>query len=1139
MIRKSRGLVALILALFLPVAFMLQAAATETSNDEYDRAVVLVLDRSGSMGGEPMRALKEAANKFCAGILSEDPDCMIAIVDYSSGTRSKDYTNDVTALESYVDSLSADSTTNMYDGVTCGEDYLIKINAKEKNMVIMADGLPNQGEYSVDGRYAKSESGNYKYANAIYNKVIGMDPAWRIFSLGFFHDLSGDTLSFAQRFMTDLGREGYFEATDTDALLSCFEEIASNIINPLTVSLSNSKVSPSSAEPTNTTDQYYRYLLKANIANSSDREAVNVVVRIILPDDFSICSGYSKEVAVGNIAAQGEVSLSWEVDILRPTTDTSSVYSVSAKAENSVEIEQSDIVYLAGYTVQDNRLARDDWWNFSNYYGDKRFGPQGENYYMTLNHREALLWNLSESKRAEIEACLDSAWGGSCYGMSSTVILTKMGVLSPADIQDGCTSLGSINKTNNDYVESYINYYHMMQLFPEVQAEIERFEGLGVTEQLTEIEGAAAQVRSDGTPILLCFSWSRSGHAIVGYDVESGDWRIDGVDYHKRIITYDCNTPAGSENSYLYYNLQEGEWTIPYYSVNERNAELALATDEIQLLECDSNIEVHTSNYIATITAKRITELYIKSGSQTYTVSEDGSASGGNIKVRYPFNYVEGVETESIVFVDINENDLSVPVEQDGGYIGVKFNDSYLAAETAQSGTLNFSADGSVAIDQTTGEFSVLMTSDETDASLPWNTVLAEGTGGSVSLQKEAFGGILLKSDSQEALTVEARNDAQTKSVTFENYGYDVLLKGEQNGSETELCAFVDTDGDGEYESKIGTSDEEDKDVVSVKPVPDEPSAPTPPPQENTPPETTGGGQNKVSLIAGLAVLALLAIGGAVIAVASTGKRKTEEDTASVEKIIYSVESNGCCTEMICYRDGTITKQEADQRGRLQEVSVYRLKPEEIESFEEWIHSMNLTEWSWLQNAGTGAQKRSLQISLKNGENFSASVAADLAEWNNLLAYLRKHSGAPQKKGICPACGAPLGNGVQMQPCGNCSYEYHMNWRKTPAQKQGGILVLTGDMRGALARISAGETICVGKEPLTCQLILGRDNRRVSRKHCAIAYCEKDNQYVVTDFSKNGTALEDGRKLPYNLEVTLSPGTVLLLGDDTCKIQLL
>lgn len=1136
MIKKSRCLVALILALIFPVIFMLQVAATEAGNEEYDRAIVLVLDRSGSMSGEPMRALKEAANKFCDGILAEDPDCMIAIVDFSVSTRSQDYTNDGSVLESYIDSLSADRSTNMYDGVVCGEEYLEKINAKEKNMVIMADGLPNEGEYSIDGRYDYADSGssNYKYANAIYSEVIGTDPSWRIFSLGFFHDLSGATLNFAQRFMTDLGREGYFEATDTDALLSCFEEIASNIINPLTISLSNAAVTSSDTETEN-----YRYLLKANIENSADKEAVNVVVRLTLPAEFSLCSGYSTEVAAGNIAAQSDITLSWEVDIPRPTVDTSCVYSVSAKAENSVEIEQSDIVYLAGYTVQDNRLSRDEWWNFYNAYGDERFGPKGETYYMTPNHREALLWNLPNSRRAELEAVLDGEWCGSCYGMSSTVILAKMGVLSPEDIQDGAASIGSINKTNNDYTESYINYYHAIQFFPAVQAEIGRFGSLAVTEQLAEIEEKSLQVRNDGSPVLLCFSWMRSGHAIVGYDVETGSWRIDGVDYHKRIITYDCNEPGGSEKSYLYYNLQEGEWAIPNYSINDSNARLDLATNEIQLMECDSNIEVHTSNYIATITAKQVTELYIKTGSQTYSVGEDGSVSGDNIKVRYPFNYVKGAETESMIFVDINEEDFSVPIEQDGGYVGVKFDDSFLAAETEQSGTLNFSADKIVAVDQTEGDFSVQMTSDETDASLPWSTVQAEGSGGSVSLQKESAG-VLLKSDSSEAITVEASNDSQTKSITFENYGYDVLLKGEQRGTEMEFCAFVDTDGDGEYESKIGTSDEDDEDVVSVKPTPDDPSTPAPP-QESTPQEPTGGGGESGLLIAGIAALALLAIGGAVISILCAGKRKPEDEVAAVEDVVYSVESASCCTERILYHDGVITKQEADQSGELADVSVYRLRPEEIENFDEWLHSMNPAGWNWTKDAATAPQRRTLRIVLKNGESYSASAADDLAEWKNLLTYLRKYSGAPQKNGICPACGAALMSGVQMQPCGNCGYEYHMNnnGRKAPAHKQGGILVLTGEMRGALARISSGETICVGKEPLTCQLILGRDNRCVSRRHCAIAYCEKDDQYVVTDFSKNGTALEDGRKLPYNLGVTLSPGTVLLLGDNTCKIQLL
>ena len=179
-----------------------------------------------------MTVMKQAAKKFCSAVLSASGNNRVAIVAFESSYYVFDFTDNLSSLESYINSLNDSGGTNLYNACDKAEDLLANSSANIKNMVILTDGLPQSGKYSSSGKYTSADSSSYyDYANSVYSLVKSFDQSYSIYTLGFFHSLSGSTLSFARRFMSDLQNSGYYDVTNVDDLEFTFGEIAGDIVN--------------------------------------------------------------------------------------------------------------------------------------------------------------------------------------------------------------------------------------------------------------------------------------------------------------------------------------------------------------------------------------------------------------------------------------------------------------------------------------------------------------------------------------------------------------------------------------------------------------------------------------------------------------------------------------------------------------------------------------------------------------------------------------------------------------------------------------------------------------------------------------------------------------------------------------------
>lgn len=227
---KTKRLLSALLAFVILVSTFVQVPITVSAANKTVRDTVLILDDSGSMEGEPMNKLIDSAEKFCESVLGASGTNRVAIITYSTGAELKcDFTNNMSALQTAINDMDEYGMTNIYDALSIANDLLSKSSANVKNIVLMSDGLPNEGSTVDSGRYDYSDYDGYDYANAVYNQAVSYHPNYYIYTLGFFHNIYGDTKAFASRFMEDLQNAGYYEVEKVEDLEFTFGEIAEDI----------------------------------------------------------------------------------------------------------------------------------------------------------------------------------------------------------------------------------------------------------------------------------------------------------------------------------------------------------------------------------------------------------------------------------------------------------------------------------------------------------------------------------------------------------------------------------------------------------------------------------------------------------------------------------------------------------------------------------------------------------------------------------------------------------------------------------------------------------------------------------------------------------------------------------------------
>lgn len=235
--------------------------------------------------------------------------------------------------------------------------------------------------------------------------------------------------------------------------------------------------------------------------------------------------------------------------------ETGSAAEEFANKNNLHFIDPSAYTNLGG---ADMTLAfSTDVWSFGN--SGSVFGSE---YYLTEEARTQVVeqWLPNDA------AMLDRAWGGSCFGLSATVVLAKAGLLPFAQLQQDAVSLHDVEPTNE--VLSLINYYHHLQ-FDSDYLTAGDMHNKSQLQRLCQLIFDLKTVSSGGSPSVLSYVTPSGGqHAVVAYGLEEGSWKWDGVTYDSRILIWDSNFhTALDDRACLYYDSDTMDYCIPYYGI--------------------------------------------------------------------------------------------------------------------------------------------------------------------------------------------------------------------------------------------------------------------------------------------------------------------------------------------------------------------------------------------------------------------------------------------------------------------------------------------------------------------------------------------------------------------------------------------
>jgi hypothetical protein len=215
-------------------------AVEETVEYTHTNDVVLTIDTSASMFGEPEDLVRQTAIDLVNKILDEDPDAQISLVELQGNSghanfAGSNYTNDRDLLIDYINAYIDDTIDRVDYEEDFGTDYLealqqVKLvlddgTGETKSVVIMTDGVPGRdydnGDLVLfDVPYGDEEVAADKRAEAVEyaNEVI--KPLATIYTVGYFQNLeNGEEAGEARAFLQDLASDGvegakYYEAND-------------------------------------------------------------------------------------------------------------------------------------------------------------------------------------------------------------------------------------------------------------------------------------------------------------------------------------------------------------------------------------------------------------------------------------------------------------------------------------------------------------------------------------------------------------------------------------------------------------------------------------------------------------------------------------------------------------------------------------------------------------------------------------------------------------------------------------------------------------------------------------------------------------------------------------------------------------
>lgn len=765
-----------------------ESVSTQTQN------IVLILDKSGSMGTSKMNTLKTAAKKFCEAVLNANPNNMIGIITFSSSETVYGFSNSIDDLNKNIDSISSGGSTKLSNAITKADkliDECPELRKDVNSIIIMSDG-------DVDDKpNTKTE----------IEKITGL---YKIFSVYLGNGTS------AKNFMESIQNSGFYNAESVNDLVEQFGKIADVILNPLNLELGHECKYDFMTQ---------KYTIRLIVSNPNDKDIHNVSAHINLPEgvefesntnqkadiELPVIKAYSN--SANTIINETETDVVvynpfvWYVEIFQETSDKKYNISVDVDCDEFSALSIQDTIYVKGYnTEESNQINIDeDTWQFANY--------SEQPVKVNNNAIDGLIQSISKSNvKQSILDFINGGSNGHCYGMSATVILNKMGA-----IFNDISNIHNISFEDINARET-IGYYQVLQKLPKCWDETFNMSSLDTVAKLNNIANKARAINTGATPIMLIFSLDGGRHAVVAYNyIPNYEYTFNGIKYNSLINIYDCNYPNNSSfilmnshlnsnnvvdvenDNFVYISYDNGNYIEPYNNISFDGA-----INDINIID-NKNIQ-NMENYNNAILRLKVgNNMSISEDNKVVaTIDENGTF---NSDIYFGAYDLSSHNNEKYYNIKLNKNSkYRLSNKEDNNLLNASmiYDNYYEAVETDNGKNIEFSPNGKVVLVGNVGKYTLGLTANSGYTSLPWYTVKVSGTGDAENPSLSiADDGYIFEGEELSNITVLTNNDNETKELTFDSDKTSVLITNDNDN----LIIKEDTDGDGEYETPIADSD--------------------------------------------------------------------------------------------------------------------------------------------------------------------------------------------------------------------------------------------------------------------------------------------------------------------------------------------
>ena len=493
-----------------------------------------------------------------------------------------------------------------------------------------------------------------------------------------------------------------------------------------------------------------------------------------------------------------------------------------------------------------------DNWNFNNahpYFPDGTYGQHfdnnfSKNYDLTMNNIYSGLDSAERSKANKyINTFIDNLnnielyrvfrplypsessyinvhnnWGGSCYGMSSLILLSKSGVFPYSTFDSNAEKIHDFSSpANNSDLLSLITYYQLLQAKDSVQQNYSRTIPKTHKENLENI----ISLLNNNSVVLVGFQKMNEtdgsvifGHAILATGYADGYWNFNGREYQRCIYICDPNSSMNYNNRYnIYYNTSTYEWTIPAYNfytestepLNYRKARFMGIEADPEMINNGGYLSLNRSTYNGNYICRA--NVYTSTGS--CSASKALNVGGEYITFDDCRNDIFEVysslscEDNEVYFgYNLLDSEASYVISQETPgdiQLSMNYENCYLEGGSAAGKSVVFDKDGYVSVEGDAASYDLNMIFNNSYAT-DWFAIHASGDNAENASLKMVDGGYVLSADKLENVRISANNRSVKAYADFSTEYNSVFI---YEIDENTIGLRIDADNNGTYETEL------------------------------------------------------------------------------------------------------------------------------------------------------------------------------------------------------------------------------------------------------------------------------------------------------------------------------------------------